>query len=180
MDSSRLEALLARLKAARDAGGGQRGNAEQLRLHRELVKDCPALTPNLLALARLVLTTEEPGVDAEASLTEAEGLLEMAVQASERSAPALLELAYFLDDIRGREDEALRLMEEGAARALQSLEDAWAGLLLRYSLREQLPKALELAVRAEQLFPASERIQDAVQSVRESALRAGLLAPPRD
>jgi tetratricopeptide (TPR) repeat protein len=180
MDDSRLETLLARLKAARDAEDGQRGNAEQLRLHRELVKDSPAFIPNLLALARLVLTTEEPGVDAEASLAEIQRLLEMAVQASERSAPTLLELAYFLDDIRGREDEALCLMEEGAARSLQELEDAWAGLLLRYSLRGQLPKALELAARAEQVFPTSERIQDAVRSVRESALRAGLIDPTQD
>ena len=142
------------------------------------MKDSPALTPNLLALARLVLTTAEPGVEAEVSLAEVQRLLEMAVQASERSAPALLELAYFLDDIRGREDEALSLMEEGASCALQNLEDAWAGLLLRYSLREQFPKALALAVRAEQVFPTSERIHDAVQSVRESALRAGLLVPP--
>ncbi|NMO21570.1 hypothetical protein HPC49_31770 [Pyxidicoccus fallax] len=119
-------------------------------------------------------------MDAKASLTEVQRLLEMAVQASERSAPALLQLAYFLDDIRGREDEALRLMEEGTARALQNLEDAWAGLLLRYSLREQFSKALELAARAEQVFPASERIQDAVQSVRESALRAGLIDPSQD
>ncbi|NMO21569.1 hypothetical protein HPC49_31775 [Pyxidicoccus fallax] len=45
MDASQLEALLARLKTARDAERGQRGNAEQLRLHRELVKDSPAFTP---------------------------------------------------------------------------------------------------------------------------------------
>lgn len=180
MDHPQLEALLARLKAARDAGAGQPDNAEQLRLHRELVRDSPAFTPNLLALARRVLTTEESGVDAKEALAEVQRLLEMAVQASERSPPALLELAYFLDDIRGQEDAAVRLMEEGASRSLQSLEDAWAGLLLRYSLRDQLPKALELAGLAEKVFPASERIQDAVQAVRESALRAGLLKPSQE
>jgi hypothetical protein len=177
MDSPQLAALLARLKAARDAGASGRGNAERLRLHRALVEDHPALTPNLLELAHLLLTTQEPGVSAEATFAEVQHLLELSVQASDRSAPALLALAYFLDDFLGREDDAVRLMEEGASRALQSLEDAWAGLLLRYSLREQLPRALELAALAEKVFPDSERIQDAVHSVREGALRAGLLTP---
>jgi hypothetical protein len=171
------EELMATLRAARKAGEGNRGNPSHLKRHRELVEACPAFAPNLIELARLLLLTEESGVSAEQSFDEVQRLLEQAVQASDRGATALIELAYFLDTIRDSPDKARILLEEGAAKALKSLEDAWAGLINLFCLEDQLPQALELSARAEKIFPDSGRIMGAVADARQSAIAAGLLPP---
>lgn len=49
-----LDELTAMFQAARKAGEADKDNPEQLRLHRELLAACPAFTPNLLRLARLL------------------------------------------------------------------------------------------------------------------------------
>ncbi|WP_257455014.1 hypothetical protein [Archangium lipolyticum] len=48
-----LEELVQKFEAARKAGERERGNPEQLRLHRALADECPAFTHNLLYLAGL-------------------------------------------------------------------------------------------------------------------------------
>jgi thioredoxin-like negative regulator of GroEL len=169
--------LLAKFRAARAAGESNRGNPDQLRLHRELVEACPAFTPNLLQLARLLRLVDEPGTDAEEMLAEVQRLLEQAVQASDRSADTLIELAYFLDTHRDSPDEARQLLEEGASKALSSLEDAWVGMIRLLEMEKRLPQALELSARAEKLFPDSGRIMGAVWDARQAAVTAGLLPP---
>jgi hypothetical protein len=171
---------MARLLAAREAGSASRASPEQLQLLRELVRDCPAVTPGLLELARLLLLTEEPGVDSQVAFAEARRLLEQAVLVSRRSAPALVELGYFLDVIGGQQDEALSLWEEGATQSLKTLEHAWAGMLRTWGdqrTKESLEKALRLAEVAEKVLPDSCRIQDEVEMVRGYARQDGLLKP---
>ncbi|NMO18360.1 hypothetical protein HPC49_34840 [Pyxidicoccus fallax] len=171
------EELLKRFQSIREAGDARHTTLEQLRLLRELLQDCPAFAPGLLELARRLQLAEEPGLDAEEAFTEVQRLLEQAVLVSRRSAPALVELGYFLDVFRNREAEALALWEEGAATALKTLEDAWAGMLRTWAgerTRESLAKALRLADRAEQLLPGSVRLQEEVERVRGYAREDGI------
>lgn len=170
-----LEELLAKLQAT--SGGALRDGPDQLQAHRDLAEACPAFTPNLLRLARLLRLVDEPGTEAEPMLTEVHRLLEQAVYASDRSADALNELAYFLDTHRNEPSQARKLWEEGAAKALSSLEDAWAGLIRHLEMEKQLPQALELSARAEQFFPQSGRIMGAVSDARQAAIAAGILPP---
>jgi hypothetical protein len=173
-----LEELKARMRAAREACGTNQASPEQLKQHRELVAACPALVPNLLELARLMLLTDEPSVAAEEGFTEIQQLLEQAVQASERSAPALLELGYFMDGVRNSPGVAEKLLEESAAKALKTLEDAWTALINLWVVEnreETLRKALVLGALAEKLFPDSATLQVDVARAKALAVQAGLL-----
>jgi hypothetical protein len=169
--------LIAKFQKARATGEGKRGHPDQMKSHRELLEACPAFMPNLLELSRLLRLVDEPGVDVNEMLAEVQQLLEQAVQSSHRSADTLIELAYFLDTHRNASAEARKLMEEGAAKALSSLEDAWAGLIRLLEMEKQLPQALELSARAERVFPDSARIMEAVWDARQAAVTAGLLPP---
>lgn len=87
-----------------------------------------------------------------------------------------MELGSFLDTFHNSPD-AERLYEEGAARSLETLEDAWAGLLRFWKherTRESLTKALPLAEVAEKVFPGSSRIREHVEDVRRYAAEEGL------
>jgi hypothetical protein len=178
----RLDELVARMKAARAAGDARQPSQEQLKLHRELADACPAFTPNLVELARLLRLDDNPPPDmsGEESLSEVRGLLEQAVQASGRSAPSLVELAYFLDTFHDSPPEAEVLFEEGARKALKTVEESWAGLI-RYGsskrTRESLMKALRLGETAERLFPESELIGHELRFARQLAVTDGLLPP---
>lgn len=172
-----IEELVEQLRAAREAGPPGKPSPEKVKLLRELLAACPTSTPGTLALARALLVTEEPGVSFEESFAEIQRLLERALQISDRSAPALIEMAYFIDTFRASPEGARTLFEEGAAKALASLEDAWAGLLSILTEQEQWPEALALAEQAEPLFPDSVRIIDAVVRARELAARAARPPP---
>jgi tetratricopeptide (TPR) repeat protein len=153
---------------------------EQVRRYRELLAECPTFTPALLELGRLLQLTDEPGVDAEEAFVEIQKLLEQAVQVSAREASAVVELGYFLDTLRDAPAEATKLYEEGAAKALETLEDAWAGLLRAWvheRTKESLEEALRVGELAEKLFPDSGRIQDEVHRARQLAIHEGLLKP---
>jgi tetratricopeptide (TPR) repeat protein len=167
-------------QAARRAGEADKNNPEQLQLHREILAACPAFTPNLLRLSRLLQLIDQPEVDARESFSEAQQLLEQAVQSSERSAPALVELGYFLDDLRNAPEDAFRLYQEGAAKALETIEYAWAGMIRYWTdmrTRESLSQALQLGERALKFFPESERILYYVTDARRYAAQQGLLPP---
>jgi hypothetical protein len=177
------EELLTRFRAAREAGEGRMGHPEQVRLLRSLTADCPTFTPGLLYLAWVLqLSDEAPPEDATEHFADIQRLLEQAVQSSNRSAPALVELGSFLDTIHNS-PEAEKLYEEGATRSLETLEDAWAGLLRFWKherTKESLAKALPLAEVAEKVFPASSRIREQVEDVRRYAVEEGLLKRPRE
>jgi len=169
------EELMAKLQAAREAGKLQRGSPPQIQLLRELVEACPAFAPSLLDLSRSLLLGDEPAAEDDQAFAEIQHLLEQAVQVSDRSAPALVELAYFHDSIHNDFKTARPLYEEGAAKALASLEDAWAGLLSSFILERQIPEALALARQAGRVFPESARLMPRVHEARELAIAAGLL-----
>jgi hypothetical protein len=169
------EELIARLRAARDAGKSQYGSSQREKLQRELAEACPAFVPNLIYLARLLLLSDEPGPEGQDSFDEIQRLLEQAVLASDRSAPALVELAYFHDSIHNDSEKARGLYAEGAAKALETLEDAWAGLLSSLVLEKRLQEALTLAGQAEKVFPNSGRMMGAVHEARQAAAAAGLI-----
>lgn len=178
-----LEELVAKFRAAREAGEGRMGHPEQVKRLRALTEDCPAFTPGLLYLAwALQLSDEAPQGDAEEDFAEIQRLLEQAVQSSNRSAPAVVELGYFLDTFYNS-PEAEGLYEEGATRSLETLEDAWAGLLRFWKherTKESLAKALPLAALAEKVFPESPRIRGHVEDVRRCAAMEGLLRLPEE
>ena len=169
------EDLMARLWAAREAGGGKPGSLERLRLHRELAAAAPAFVPNLLELGRGLLLAEEAAGDD--TFTEAEAVLLQAVEVSQRSAPALVELAYFLNVIRDAPQQMEPLLEEALEKCLHTLEDAWAGLINVLVEQEKYPRALEVSEKALRVFPDSPRIIMAVEFARAHAVREGLLPP---
>jgi hypothetical protein len=175
-----VEELLQKLRAARQGGGAEPFRLEQVRRYRELLEECPTFTPALLELGRLLQLTDEPGVDAEDAFVEIQKLLEQAVQVSGREASTVVELGYFLDTIRDAPEKALTLYEEGAAKALETLEDAWAAMLLAWvheRTKESLEKALRVGELAEKLFPNSGRIQGELYRARQMAIDDGLLKP---
>jgi hypothetical protein len=179
MSHPTLDELTAKFQAARKAGDADKRNPEQLRLHREMAAACPVFVPNLLRLGRLLQLVDQPDVDARDIFSEAERALRQAVQGSDRGAPALVELGYFMDGIRNDSDEAFRLYQEGAARALETLEDAWAGMIRYWTdtrTKESLSQALRLGELAVKVFPESERILYHVTDARHSAAREGLIA----
>lgn len=173
-----VEELMARMRTAREVGSANAATLEQLQQLRALARECPAFTPNLLELARLLRLTDEPGVGSQEALAEIQRLLEQAVQASARSAPAVLELAHFLYVFRNSPELAETLFEESAASALRALENSWAGLLdfwVTEQRKDTLEKALKLGELAARVFPESPRILNAVDEARQKAVDAGLL-----
>jgi hypothetical protein len=175
-----VEELLGKLHEARRGGGAESSRREQVRRYRELLEECPTFTPALLELGRLLQLTDEPGVEAEETFVEIQKLLEQAVQVSGREASTVVELGYFLDTIRDASEKATELYEEGAEKALETLEEAWAGLLRAWvheRTKESLEKALRLGELAEKLFPDSGPIQGVIHDARNTAIHDGLLKP---
>ncbi|WPB77886.1 hypothetical protein KYC5002_01810 [Archangium violaceum] len=175
-----LEELLEKLREAREGRGMESLRLEQVRRYRELVAESPTFTPALLELGRLLQLTDEPGVETEKAFVEIQRLLEQAVEVSGRAAAPVVELGYFLDTLRNSSEKAAPLYEEGARKALETLEDAWAGLLRAWvheRTKESLKKALELSELAEKVFPDSGRIQGVVHDARNTAIHDGLLKP---
>lgn len=115
-----LEELVAKFREARREAEADTGNPEQLKVHRQLAEDCPAFTQNLLFLAWRLSRSEQPERTLEDRLAEIQRLLELAVLGSYRSAPAVVELGYFLDTYRNAPHEAARLYEEAGAKALET------------------------------------------------------------
>jgi tetratricopeptide (TPR) repeat protein len=171
------EEMLRRLQAAREAGGGKPGSAERVRLHRALAAEAPAFVPNLLELGR-GLQIAEDGVG-EDTFDEAEAVLQQAVAVSQRSAPTLVELAYFLNVIRDAPQQMEPLLEEAIEKTLHLMEDAWAGLINVLVEQEKYQRALEVSERARRVFPDSVRIAMAAESAEAQAVHEGLLPPRR-
>lgn len=176
-----LEEVVKKFAAARKAGEHERGNPEQLRLHRELAEECPAFAPNLLYLARLQQVIDQPDRSMEEVLSEIQRLLEFALLGSDRSAPVLLELGNFLDTFHDGPPEAMKLYEEGEQKALDTLRDAWFGKIRYWNLertKESLEKALQLGELAERLFPEpATLLWDEIQTTRLYAAQEGLIPP---
>jgi len=158
--------LRRRLEAARRA---QAGSAQRIQAHQELAEQCPAFVPNLLALSRSLQLDSREEADAQAHFAEGERALRDAVEVSGEDASALIELAHFLDVVRDSPAEAEVLFAEAARRASKLLEEAWAGWIGVLAEQEKLDAALELASRAQRMFPDSELITEAVEHAKRSA-----------
>jgi hypothetical protein len=94
-----------------------------------------------------------------------------------------VELGYFLDDLRNDPEAAFVLYQEGAAKAQETLEYAWAGMIRYWTdkrTRESLSQALRLGERALKAFPESERILYYVTDARRYAEQQGLLLSAED
>jgi hypothetical protein len=177
-----LEELVARFQAARHSGDIAKPSEEQLRLHRELFETCPAFTQNALFLAwlmqRRLWTAGDGGGESEGVFKEIQRLLEQAVLGSYRSAPALVELGFFLDTYRDSAHEAAKLYEEAATKASATLKDAWWGLLRYWNAertKESLEKALQLGALAEKMFPDAPELIEELMTTRKYAAQEGLL-----
>jgi hypothetical protein len=160
--------LRRRLDAAREM---QAGSAERIRAHRELAAHCPAFVPNLLSLSRSLQLDPRQEADAQAHFDEGERVLRDAAKVSGEDASALIELAHFLNVIRDAPAEAEPLFAEAARRASKLLEEAWAGMIGVLGEQEKLDAALELASRAQRVFPDSEAITEAVEFAKQCASR---------
>ena len=158
--------LRGRLEAARRAHAG---SAQRIQAHQELAEQCPAFVPNLLALSRSLQLDSREEADAQAHFAEGERALRDAVEVSGEDASALIELAHFLDVVRDSPAEAEVLFAEAARRASKLLEEAWAGWIGALAEQEKLDAALELASRAQRVFPDSELITEAVEHAKRSA-----------
>ena len=179
-----LEELILKFQIARQSGDIAKPSEEQIRLHRELLEACPAFTQNVLFLAwllqRRLWTAEDDGRGPEGAFAEIQSLLEQAVLGSYRSAPALVELGFFLDTYRDSSHEAAKLYEEAATKAMGTLKDAWWGLIRYWNAertKETLEKALRLGELAEKMFPDSHEIIEELTTTREYAAQEGLLKP---
>lgn len=180
MSQRALEELVASFEAAKDVGQDKLGNPEQLRRHRELAEACPAFTHNLLYLAWLQQSIDQPGRSTEDVFSEIQRLLEAAILGSYRSAQALVELGHFLDIFRASPQEAMRLYEEGEQKALATLRDAWFGKIRYWNderTKESLEKALRLGELAERMFPDFTSLHIEIQLTRDYAAKEGLLPP---
>ncbi|WP_143196072.1 hypothetical protein [Archangium sp. Cb G35] len=169
-----------RFREARREAETDPGNPEQLEVHRQLAEACPAFTQNLLFLAWRLLRANGPEEQLEDRLAEIQRLLERAVQGSYRSAPAVVELGYFLDTYRNAPHEAARLYEEAGAKALETVRDSWRGLIRYWNdarTKETLEKALKLGELAEKMFPDYTPLMLEVHTTREYAALDGLLSP---
>lgn len=111
--------------------------------------------------------------DTRVSRTEVQPVLQRTARSLDRGGASLVELALYIHHIHQRPAEAERLLEEGAAKALNTLEDAWAGLIRVLTVQHKLAQALELGELARRTFPDSPRICEAVEAAREH-----LPAPP--
>jgi hypothetical protein len=110
--------------------------------------------------------------DTRVSRTEVQPVLQRTARSLDRGGASLVELALYIHHIHQRPAEAERLLEEGAAKALHTLEDAWAGLIRVLTEQRKLAQALELGELARRTFPDSPRIAEAVEVAR------GQLPPP--
>lgn len=176
-----LEELVAKFEAAKQAGKDEQGNPEQLRRHRELAETCPAFTHNLLYLAWLQQSIDQPERSSEEVFSEIQRLLEAAVLGSYRNAQAVVELGHFLDAFRASPHEAMRLYEEGEQKALNTLRDAWFGKIRYWNderTRESLGKALQLGELAERMFPDFTSLLIEIQITRDYAVKEGLIPRP--
>ncbi len=114
----------------------------------------PAFVPHLRAPSR-ALQRSDAGTDAPARLAESERALRAAVEVSGEEASALIPLAHFLDVARDSPTEAEALFAEAARRASKRFEEVWAGWMGVLGEQEKLEAALELASRAQRMFPDS-------------------------
>jgi hypothetical protein len=122
---------------------------------------CPAFVPALLLESRAELWSQQDTGPAEAAFDQVERMLQDAVEASGRAPGALTEQARFQSVVRGSPAAAEALYREASTRALEALEEAWAGLIEALGEQDKTEEAARLSERARQLFPHSQPLAEA-------------------
>ncbi|MFT3838629.1 MAG: hypothetical protein QM723_16745 [Myxococcaceae bacterium] len=126
------------------------------------VKAAPTFVPGLLEMARLSVLLPPGRVPGHRpGLRERARLLRDAVEASERAAGTVVELAYNVHRLDDDTVKAQPLFEEAAREAERLLVDAWAGLIESLCEQEKFAEARALVARARTVFPASIAIEQA-------------------
>lgn len=137
------------------------GSPRQLELLAELRACCPAFVPGLLISSRAMLSGKEDVTDPAAFFDEVEQVLSHALDASGREPGAVIGMARFMSVVRDSPQAAEPLYREAVAKALESLEEAWAGLIETLGEQEKTEEAARTAELANRVFPQSEQISEA-------------------
>ena len=139
------------------------GSPRQLELLKSLRTHCPAFVPALLMSSRAELWGEESAGPPEPFFDEVEKMLRDAVEVSGREPAALIALARFLNVVRDSPQAAEVLYREASTRALEVLEESWAGLIETLGEQEKKEEATRTAESARAVFPQSRQISEACQ-----------------
>lgn len=146
-----------------EARSQELGSPRQLQLLESLRTNCPAFVPALLISSRAELWGEERAGPPEAFFNEIERMLHDAVEASGREPSALIGLARFMSVVRDSPQAAEALYREASTRALEVLEESWAGLIETLGEQEKLEEAARTAEMARGVFPQSRQISEACE-----------------
>ncbi|WP_309897632.1 hypothetical protein [Archangium sp.] len=139
------------------------GSPRQLQLLESLRTHCPAFVPALLISSRAELWDEEDAGPPAAFFDQIEKMLRDAVEVSGREPAALIGLARFLNVVRDSPQAAEALYREASTKALELLEESWAGLIETLGEQEKMEEAARTAKSARGLFPQSRQISEACQ-----------------
>jgi hypothetical protein len=113
-----------------------------------------------------MLWGKEDVEDAPAFFDEVEQVLRHALDASGREPGALLGIARFMSTVRDSPQAAEPLYREAVSRALEVLEEAWAGLIETLGELEKTDDAARTAEAASKVFPRSEQLAEARKFAR--------------
>ncbi|QRK13606.1 hypothetical protein JQX13_14070 [Archangium violaceum] len=149
-----------------DARSLKLGSPQQLQLLESIRTHGPAFAPALLISSTAELWGEEDSRPPEAFFDEAERMIHDAVEASGREPSALIGLARFMNTVRDSPQAAEALSREASTRALDVLEEAWAGLIETLGEQEKKDEATRIAERARGVFPQSKQISEACEFAR--------------
>ncbi|WP_257457661.1 hypothetical protein [Archangium lipolyticum] len=137
------------------------GSPRQLQLLETIRTHCPAFVPALLLSSRAELWGQEDAGPPEAFFDEVERMLHDAVDASGREPAALIGLARFMSVVRDSPRDAEALYREASTRALEMLEESWAGLIEALGEQDKTDEAARTAESARGVFPQSKQISEA-------------------
>ncbi len=151
-----------------DARNLEWGSPQQLHLLAKLRECCPAFTPGLLISSRAMLWGKEDVKDPAIFFDEVEQVLHHALTASGREAGALVAMARFMSVVRASPQSAELLYKEAVTKALDVLEEAWAGLIETLGDLEKKEEAAHTAEIASKVFPDSEQLSEAIRYARIS------------
>lgn len=154
------------LRLLSDARGLEWGSPQQLQLLERLRACCPAFVPGLLVSSRAMLWGKEDIKDSAAFFDEVDQFLRHALDASGRAPEALVGMARFMSVVRDSPQAAEPLYREAVARALEVLEEAWAGLIESLGEQEKMEDAAGTAQLASKVFPDSEQLSEARRYAR--------------
>lgn len=142
------------------------GSPQQLQLLQRIRMHCPAFIPALLLSSRAELWNKDDSGPPEVYFDEIERMLHDAVEGSGREPAALIGLARFMSVVRDSPQTAEALYREASMKALELLEESWAGLIESLGEQEKMDEAARTAESARAVFPQSRQISEACDFAR--------------